>query len=271
MSFLDIIPKSGTYLNYNIESIPLRVIQSNGVEATPDIKIKVTDLNDGQKHFLNISGDGDKFRVNITVNDEDTVYGDMDEDGSLVEFKLTEMLDYWIRNLTLFIVTCEAVDVPDGEYVVTGNSKRSQKHTNLSIWELEFTKFTGVPVLGFVVDNTYANSAIATYTANKEKAAAEAKKAAAKTAVKSSSSAVSKLKNCNTNQLKYSKTKKVYACVKYLQEVLKKMGYYSGAIDGWYGQMTVDAVKKFQKAYKKVNLAVDGWCGPVTLKAICGA
>lgn len=50
-----------------------------------------------------------------------------------------------------------------------------------------------------------------------------------------------------------------------LQMALRTLGYYSGALDGSYGDVTVAAVKKFQKAYK---LDVDGYAGPYTQKVL---
>ena len=55
--------------------------------------------------------------------------------------------------------------------------------------------------------------------------------------------------------------------VKEVQTLLKNKNYYTGVIDGSYGDMTVNAVKSFQK---KEGLAVDGWVGPVTCKKLQG-
>ena len=48
---------------------------------------------------------------------------------------------------------------------------------------------------------------------------------------------------------------------KKIQTALKKMGYYSGSVDGVYGNLTKSAVKKYQK---KANLYVDGMWGSKT-------
>lgn len=50
-----------------------------------------------------------------------------------------------------------------------------------------------------------------------------------------------------------------------IQNVLKKKGYYTGAVDGIFGSKTLAAVKKFQK---DAGLTVDGIAGPKTLKAL---
>ena len=53
--------------------------------------------------------------------------------------------------------------------------------------------------------------------------------------------------------------------VKTLQEKLKKLGYYSGSIDGVYGSGTIKAVRAFQERNK---LTVDGVAGTDTLKVL---
>lgn len=56
----------------------------------------------------------------------------------------------------------------------------------------------------------------------------------------------------------------VYAATadtKEVQTVLKKWGYYTGAVDGINGPLTIAAVKRFQKKY---GLTQDGIVGPLT-------
>ncbi len=53
-----------------------------------------------------------------------------------------------------------------------------------------------------------------------------------------------------------------------LQQALECLGYYSGAIDGVYGEGTVASVKKFQK---KRNMKEDGIAGSATIRVIFGA
>lgn len=55
------------------------------------------------------------------------------------------------------------------------------------------------------------------------------------------------------------------SAVKTLQEKLKKLGYYSGSIDGVYGSGTIKAVRAFQERNK---LTVDGVAGTSTLKVL---
>ena len=60
-----------------------------------------------------------------------------------------------------------------------------------------------------------------------------------------------------------------YGCegskVKSLQQMLKKVGCYKGAIDGVYGDLTYEAVKKYQ--YQK-GLHADGMAGSKTLSSL---
>lgn len=50
-----------------------------------------------------------------------------------------------------------------------------------------------------------------------------------------------------------------------IQNVLKKKGYYTGTVDGIFGNRTLTAVKNFQR---DAGLTVDGIAGPKTLKAL---
>ena len=53
--------------------------------------------------------------------------------------------------------------------------------------------------------------------------------------------------------------------VRRVQQKLKQWGYYSGAVDGVFGQGTYDAVIRFQK---KNGLRADGVAGAATLAAM---
>lgn len=50
--------------------------------------------------------------------------------------------------------------------------------------------------------------------------------------------------------------------VRNIQSVLKRLGYYTGTVDGIYGSKTKSAVIRFQR---DCGLTQDGICGPVTL------
>ena len=55
--------------------------------------------------------------------------------------------------------------------------------------------------------------------------------------------------------------------VVFLQQTLMPLGYYAGALDGYFGSYTEAAVKAFQKAN---GLYVDGVVGPYTWAALGG-
>ncbi len=56
--------------------------------------------------------------------------------------------------------------------------------------------------------------------------------------------------------------------VKMLQEALLSLGFHPGPIDSHFGDMTEEALEKFQKAKK---ISVDGLCGPTTYKELNSA
>ena len=55
------------------------------------------------------------------------------------------------------------------------------------------------------------------------------------------------------------------APVKSMQQELKKQGYYTGTVDGVYGEGTENAVRSFQRSN---GLNVDGTAGPATLRVL---
>lgn len=278
MAFINIAPRTEQYYQYNNHSIPLRVVLDD-IEVTPDISIDVNELSTGQKQFINGSSDGDSFKIKVVVHQNDTYKKEWVEEtssfeGALIVRKqhidnanLIEGLDSWIRNMVVItVIADDAVDIPNGEYIITKNESRSQnRKSGYSIWELEFTRYTGVLTLGFKVNNKYVTKAINKYNANK---AATAKKN--KTKAKKASTSSNKLSKCNVSQLKYSKTKKVVACVKTLQQYLNKKLGCNLKVDGWYGDSTMKAVKQFQNKYKKkYNLTANGKMNAKTLDAMC--
>lgn len=289
-NFLTIVPRDKTYMEYTIGPIRLNVIQDDGVHYNPDIDIKVNDLNKGKKYFLNASGEGDSFKVNVIIKKSDSFQGKIEVKeemqygksssglygwyggGTKTTFKkisVLDALDYWIRNMTVFMVTTRALDIPNGEYIITSNSSRKQTYEGTTIWELEFTKYTGAVTIGWSFNDTNAKSAVANYNKQKKANAAKAK-AAVKTKVKQQSSIQKKLSKCKLCSIKYSKKKKTCICTLYMQHILKKKGYYNSSLDGWFGSETTKAVKKFQNAYKKkYNLKKTGKVDSKTKSALC--
>lgn len=75
----------------------------------------------------------------------------------------------------------------------------------------------------------------------------------------------------NANNAAYGKRYAGRSEVKWIHWNLTKLKLYSGAIDGYFGPMTVAAVKAFQRNHKDLNgkqLEADGSVGPLTRGAL---
>jgi hypothetical protein len=250
------------------------VILEGGVDVSPDLNLNVTDLNEKNgilyKQFHNSGYGGISFKVSVIIGKDEQIiltqeFNDKSYESVQSNFdtilaqkgnfngvyytklgkhvKITDLLDYWIRNNTPLMVKTDAIDIPDGTYIITKNSSRKQTHDKYTIWDLEFLTYNEAKAVVYKNNNARVKNAI-------EKA--KAKQVAAKTSKsKPASTYKTKFAKCKRSVLKYSKKKKTVTCVKYLQKILKKQNVYKGNIDSWYGPMTRTAVKKFQKKYKK--------------------
>lgn len=276
MAFINLIPRDKSYTDsehtYRIDdAIPLRVVKDDGVDMTPDVNIKVTDLSKGQKQFVNASGKGDRYNITILVHEDDTFTGTWTYSfnpsygpgpgGKIIvtdhfdyptSLKVVDLLDWIIRKMLVVTLTSDNNEalIPNGAYIITDNPHRVQNYKNgYSLWELEFTKYTGAVASKYNEVTTAATKAINAY--NKKKSTKTTKKSNTTTKAKQSSTLNSQLKKCKVSQMKYSKTKKVTSCVKTLQKYLNKKGKGNLIVDGWYGDATKKAVKKFQTDFKK--------------------
>ena len=294
MAFINLIPRDKSYTDsehtYRIDNaIPLRVVKDDGVDMAPDVNIKVTDLSKGEKQFVNASGKGDKYNITILVHDDDTFvgtwtyrfkpsYGAGGPNGQAIitdhfdyptTLKVVDLLDWIIRNMLVVTLTSDNNDalIPNGAYIITKNPHRVQNYKNgYSLWELEFTKYTDTVSSVYNKVTTAATKAINAYNKKKNK---KTSKKTTTTKAKQSSSLNSQLKKCKVSQMKYSKTKKVTSCVKTLQKYLNKKGKGNLAVDGWYGNATLKAVKKFQTDFKKkYKLTANGKMDTKTLNAM---
>ena len=75
----------------------------------------------------------------------------------------------------------------------------------------------------------------------------------------------------NQNNAAYGKKYGGWSEVKWIHWNLTKLGLYNGDIDGYYGPMTANAVKAFQRTHKDKNgrqLEADGSTGPLTRDAL---
>lgn len=240
--------------------MPLKVIQSKGVEVELNHDIKITDLNDGYKNFKSNDDDTITFKIEVIIGKYD-MWGWGDETGYTDKGYVKNWIKHWYKKLRPLYVVTNAFEIPNGVYLLTDIGSIKQDYTRYVTMTLEFTTFKELKLWRYQNDNTVVQAAIDALTP----------KPAATTATAASTSSKT-LANCKPyTEIKYSSTKLVTECNKLLQEKLYKLGYLSkDNIDGWYGPVTMEAVKKFQRAWnsKGGNLAVDGDCGPVTLSKI---
>ena len=237
-SIIDTKLKGLTYLDENnavMTSKPLVLKVLLGVEASPNFQLKTTELSNGESTFNNLLRKDDSFKIKVIINEKDEWNSNVVSKGNITQGKVIEVLDYWMRHTIPVYVVTEAIDIPDGEYLIKGNPSRKQEYRKYTVWDLEFIRYYGNNKINWNFQNKISNKAITDYKKAKQK---QAKQMAVYTA---------KLKKCKRATLKYYKTKKVVTCVKYLQWILKKKGFYSSTIDGWYGPTTLEAVKKYQK------------------------
>ena len=256
MSFLTIIPRDKLYLQYTLKEIPLKIIRTNGVEVIPDVKINISDLNEGKKYYLNNSSKVNTFKASVIINKNDKIEGVKSE--VYESFSVLELLDYWMRNMTVLMITTEAIDIKDGNYIISKNSSRKQEYTDYTVWNLEFTSYEGVQTGKLQLNTSKAQSA---------------KKAYEK--IKTNNRNNNALKKCN---VKYMKLGKTNGCCYYLNYKLALKGFIKST--DWnkmqknkthkkFSKTTATALKKFQKKYaKKYKLKKNGKMDKATLKAL---
>ena len=250
MSFFSVI--SADEISKGSTPISLKVIQSNGVDVTPDLNITVNKLNGGNNQFLNNGYGGISFKIDVIIGKND-MFGNI---------TVLDKLHEWITTMTPLYVVTEAIDIKNGRYIISKNSDRKQTYRDNTVWSLEFIEFKGINITKYKNDNKYVNKAKKNYAKAKAKAQAKSKKAKANSANKK------KLKKCKVSKLKYGVKKS--NCVKYMQKVLYNKGFLKKKyIDGHFGKNTKSALKQFQKKYKKkYKLKATGKVDKATLKAL---
>ena len=278
MAFFTIAPRNREYLGYSFKPITLRVIQEKGIDITPDFDVNVTDLNGSYKHFKVNHGLGDTFKISIIIHKNATIEGyyekiwdvgdiashksnlsDFDFDKitgtgwdnaslndfkwkvtDLKKFRLTTVLNYFMRTLTPFIISSNMIGINQKvPYIITKNKSRQQDYLNYTVWELEFTRYEKLKYSNFTKTSKGVKNAL------KKAKSKKSKKVSAKTKERL------KLRKCKWNTLKFSKTKKVVPCVKLLQKILNMDLGTKLVLDGWFGKETSNAVAKYQSKYSK--------------------
>ena len=229
---MDFKSKAGVDVN---DYLHLRVDQSKGIDTIPDMAINITDLNKSgntlYKQFFNNGYGGITFKATIIIKKEDKWNNK----------PVKDVLHNWFINMSPIAVVTDALDVPDGQYIISKNPARKQTFIDSTVWELEFTTYTPLRLYKYKNDNSAVLKAL-----QKAKQAQKSKNKKATVNVN--------LSKCDYKVLVYSKKKKTVKCVKYMQEVLYKNSLLSKKqIDGWYGKETKKAVKKFQQKYNKTH------------------
>ena len=246
-------------------ALQLRIVQDTGVDAKRDFKVNVTDLNTNKnnlkyKQFTNTGDGGITFQVDVLIKKTETWgYGvesnaDYIKNGKISpnRAKKTVWLNNWYKQMRPLYLVSDAIDVPNGVYLITKIDKMKQTRKEYTVWTLEFSSFNPLNLYVWSASQSIITALTPKTTTN-------------------SNSSVKSLKDCTANGIVYSQSKNSTLCNKYMQEKLYQLGFLTkDNIDSWYGPVTMEAVKKFQRWYNKKghNLLVDGVCGPVTLKAL---
>ena len=292
MGFFNICPRDKKYLDYNCGDIPLKVIQDDGIEITPDFKVNITDLNKGHKHFQAVNGRGDKFKISVIIHKDDeisltgqtivntpqvkTTWSETSESTADLSgtqyakaidiaydiagsFKVSFLLDYFMRNLIPLYIHSDIIDIdPSWLYVITENKHRKQEYLEYTVWDLTFTRYAVVEFSKFTKTSKGVEQALKDY---------KKKKASAKLTDKQ------KLAKCDWKKtLIFRSKKKVLPCVKLLQKILKKNGCYKPKkISGWYNVNTRNGIKAYQTKHKKdYGLKVTGKMNQQTFNCLIG-
>ena len=231
--FMSITPRDTSYIGGVNTGIRLRVLQDDGVEIKPDIRFNKVDLNSGEKYYHNNSSPYASFSIKVLVHKNDKI-------GSVT---VAQALDYYIRKGVPFYVNTKAIGLKSNVlYIINENSSRSQtSKSGYTKWSLTFTRYSDIQYANFKNNNTVVTKAVKQYAWNKL-------------------TLYQKLRRCDRRLLVYSKKKKFVKCVKVLQQILYKQKFLKDKkdIDGWYGKTTKNAVKAYQKKYKKDGLPVTG-------------
>ena len=246
-------------------ALPLHIIRSKGVEVKPDFDLKVTDLNtDKHNHKFKMfhdTGDGGiTFKVDVVIKKgEAWGYGKQGQADFVyygkkypARARTTVWLNFWYTNKTPLYVVSDAIDVPNGTYLITNNATRKQDLDNYTVWTLEFTSFNPL--------NLYTWSALDSLS-----------KWTGKTN-KTASTKNTKLADCELKNFVYCREKTATTqCTRWLQEKLYQLGFLPTLLTtGWYNDEVLNAVKNFQTKYQKYyNLTPNGKMDQATLNALC--
>lgn len=268
MSFMGLMDFASSNNKNANNYLTLRIGIDDGVNVIPDMEVNLTKLNKTsnttQTHFFNTGYGGITFKVVAFIKYATARSGSV---KNIIHEKtdmwnnrpVKDVLHDWFINMVPLSVVTDAVDIPDGTYIITKNPSRKQNKQGLTVWELEFTTYTPLNLFRYKNTNTNVLNALKKNKAKHTNSSKKKKKN-------------EKLAKCNYKTLKYSKKKKIIKCVKYMQQVLYKKKYLTKKqVDGWFGKETTKAVKRFQKAYNKKHVKTTTISGTVKNGAIVTA
>lgn len=252
-------------------ALPIHIIQSGGVDAQRDFDVKITDLNtdirnNKYKHFHNTGDGGVNFKVDVIIDPNESwgygLRGGSEFVYSGVRYparaRVPVWLNFWFVNMTPLYVVSDALDVPNGQYILSGNPKRLQTLPHYSKWQLEFTEYNPITMKQYE-----ALESLSKYTGKTVQATAKN----------------TKLANCDLSNFKYRREAPdvTTQCNRWLREKLYQLGFLSyeeyskPGESGWYNPAVMGAIKKFQYKYKAYfpGMEVDGKMNQITLDALC--
>lgn len=121
---------------FEVNGIGLVVKLRDGFSVTPGISIKETELLmentnlNAPTFYFNQGNHGDEFDITVVMK-ASYRYGD---------YTVADYLDMWYKNITPVSVVTDALDVANGKYIMSVESKK-QTRFNFSVWKLHFHQF----------------------------------------------------------------------------------------------------------------------------------
>ena len=150
--------------------LPLRV--ERDLEVVPGMEIAITKLNkngnDALNHFFNSGYTGITFKAVILIKSTDMWNNKL----------VINVLHDWFKNMTPLSVVTDALNIPDGQYIISKNPSRKQSYTTSTEWELEFTTYTPLTLFKYKNDNTNVLNAMKKNKANKNSSSKKKKNTA---------------------------------------------------------------------------------------------
>lgn len=265
-TFFQLVPRYWFDIYANLKPLSLKISTDKGIEVKPEFNIKVSDLNqasDGTrfKHFYNQGYSGITFSIDVIIKNKEkwdvTVYNWRKKNYRAYYPYVDAILEKWVKEMEPLYVVTDSPLIPNGNYLITDISSQKQTLKDYTEWTLEFTTYRKMNVWKYKNDNSGVQKVLKKVTAKNTKQQSALQK---------------KLSRCHPELMKYTgSVKKVLGCNNMMQQILVQKGFLrSDQVDGWFGQVTANALKKFQQKYQKTyKLKVTGRMDKATLNALC--